>query len=114
MPWTVSANGSKFFGTAVPHITELKIILIVCETTALPMKFPKIYCKFKEEISLGYVKVVRVRVVTMVSSTTIMNFGQKVKVTHPFGAFVNSCVFRFEDHAYREVMSLSFHNMGRE
>ena len=95
MPWTVSTNGSKFPGTAVPHITELKVIRIVCETTALPMKFPKIYYKFREEISLGNVKVVTVGVVTMVSSKTIMNVGQKVKGTHPFGAFVNNCVFRF-------------------
>ena len=121
MPWTVSTNGSKIPGTAVPHITELKVILIVCGTTALPMKFPKIYYKYREEISkyredisLGNVKIFTVGMVTMLSSKTIMNVGQKVKGTHPFGAFVNNCVFRFEDHADREVMSHSFHNMGSE
>tara|TARA_Y100001934_G_scaffold159870_1_gene190955 strand:+ start:122 stop:403 length:282 start_codon:yes stop_codon:yes gene_type:complete len=90
MPWAVSTNGSKFSGTAVPHITELKVILIVCETTALPMKFPKIFYKFREEISLGNVKVVTVGVVTMVSSKTTMNVGQRVKGTHPLGVLVNN------------------------
>ena len=67
MAWTDSTNGSKFPGTAVPHITELKVILFVCETTALPMKFPKIYYKIREEIFLENVKIVTVGMVTMVS-----------------------------------------------
>ena len=51
----------------MPHITELKVILFVCETTALPMKFPKIYYKIREEIFLENVKIVTVGMVTMVS-----------------------------------------------
>ena len=67
LPWTVSTNSSKFPGTAVPHITELKVNLIVFETTALTMKFPKIYYKIREEIFLENVKIVTVGMVTMVS-----------------------------------------------
>ena len=114
MPWTVSTNGSKFPGTDMPHITELKVNLIVFETTALPMKFPKIYYKFRAETFLGNVNVVNAGVVTTVSSKTIMNVGQKVKGPYPLRAFVNNCVFRFEDLAHREVISHSFHNMGSE